>query len=118
MEKYLERIATALEQISASLSLKPETGVVAVKKKLPRKPTVSEPDRMKALVNKWIAFSNDADWVMEEYKKADLWVEANPRRKPKDTVKFMGNWLNRGWEKHRKTIPTHHAKSDFSFLKE
>ena len=48
----------------------------------------------------------DVSWVRNELLKAVAWLEVNPKKKPKMFGRFMGGWLSRGWEKHRKTLPS------------
>ena len=53
----------------------------------------------------WLLAYPDTEWLKQEILKAVSWLEVNPRRKPKVFARFFGNWLSRGWEKYRKTIP-------------
>jgi hypothetical protein len=54
----------------------------------------------------WIK-SYGADWVKAETLKAIAWMEVNPQKKPKKNFgSFLGRWFARGWETHRKTIPS------------
>ena len=47
------------------------------------------------------------EFLKEELINAVLWLEVNPARKPKKNfAPFLGRWFARGWERHRKTIPT------------
>lgn len=51
----------------------------------------------------------DEAYVIRESVKAWDWLENNPGRKPKLNKgfrRFFTNWLERGWEAYRKTIPT------------
>ena len=58
------------------------------------------------LQRKWLDCYVDAEFIKAELTKANLWVEANPHRAPKSQVgRFLGSWLSRAWENHRKTIP-------------
>jgi hypothetical protein len=54
----------------------------------------------------WLAAYPDPAWIKQEINKAAAWISSNPKRAPKKYPAFMGNWLSRGWEKHRKTIPS------------
>lgn len=54
----------------------------------------------------WLAAYPDAEWVKREILKALVWIEANPRKKSKSFARFMGNWLSKGWESHRKSLPS------------
>ena len=54
-------------------------------------------------------YQHDFEYLRRELIKARGWLENNPKRKPstsKGTSQFLGNWLSRGWEQHRKTIAT------------
>ena len=52
----------------------------------------------------WLAAYQDAGWIVGEVLKANAWIEANPKKRPKQFGKFMTNWLSRGWEMHRRGI--------------
>lgn len=55
----------------------------------------------------WIKAYQDAEWLKMELGKAEVWLSANPKKKPKgDGSRFLTNWLARGWESYRKTIQT------------
>jgi len=54
----------------------------------------------------WLLAYPDADWIVSEILKANVWIESNPRKAPKDFGRFMANWLSRGYEMHRKGIPS------------
>lgn len=54
----------------------------------------------------WLKIYPDASWIIDELKKALVWIAANPKKAPKDFGKFMSNWLGRGYENYRKTVPT------------
>lgn len=59
------------------------------------------------LFNTWLKTYEDEAWVRLEIGKAASWIVANPKRAPKkDFGRFLNNWLSRGWESHRKTIPS------------
>lgn len=58
----------------------------------------------------WLKTYPDADWIRQEFLSALSWCEANPKKRPKsDYAKFLGGWLRRGWESHRKAIPSTQA---------
>lgn len=51
------------------------------------------------------------DWVCGELVKASTWLIENPSRAPKKNYsRFLSSWLNRGWERHRKTIGANEKK--------
>jgi hypothetical protein len=55
---------------------------------------------------RWIKLYTDPGWIRSEFLKAMNWIEVNPKRAPKKKLaRFLGGWLSRGWEQHRKTIP-------------
>jgi len=63
----------------------------------------------------WLSGFQDAEWVKSELKKAVMWMSANPKRAPRsDFAKFFNNWLNRGWENYRKSIPSTKARTMFN----
>lgn len=63
------------------------------------------------LQQKWLDCYGDAEFIKQELKKANLWIEANPGRGPKSQMgRFIGNWLSRAWESHRKRTPTSKAE--------
>lgn len=67
----------------------------------------------------WIATYQDAAWIKLELGKAWAWILANPQRAPKSNrARFINTWLARGWEQHRKTLPSNAVpiKRDYSFL--
>lgn len=58
------------------------------------------------------------DFVLEEIKKASAWCLVNPRRAPKSNpARFLGSWLSRSWEWHRKQIHTNKAGTNWDELK-
>lgn len=59
----------------------------------------------------WIQNYGDVAWLNAELLKAHVWCTANPQKRPKDFGKFMSNWLNKGWESHRKGIPSRRLTS-------
>lgn len=60
----------------------------------------------------WIAAYPDPAWIRQEVNKAAAWITANPKKAPKKFPAFMGNWLSRGWEQFRKTIPSNPAAGE------
>lgn len=54
----------------------------------------------------WLAAYPDADWIVGEVLKANAWIAANPKKRPKKFGVFMTNWLSRGYESYRKGIPS------------
>lgn len=63
------------------------------------------------LQKKWIEVYGK-DFCLEEFKKIYTWLAANPAKSPKsDFGKFINTWLTRGWESHRKTLPTNFSKA-------
>jgi len=61
------------------------------------------------LQESWVVSYPDPAWVKQEVNKAAAWILANPRKAPKKFPAFMGNWLARGWESFRKTLPSQRA---------
>lgn len=60
-----------------------------------------------SILTLWVNTYNDIDWVQQEILKAIAWMDANPSKKPKrNFARFLGSWFSRGWEWHRKTIPS------------
>jgi len=56
---------------------------------------------------KWLACYQDKKFVCDELLKASIWLETNPTKRPKKNMaSFLSRWLSRGWENHRKTIPS------------
>jgi hypothetical protein len=58
------------------------------------------------LQESWLSAYPDAAWIRQELNKAAAWILANPKKKPKKFPAFMSNWLARGWEDFRKTLPS------------
>lgn len=52
------------------------------------------PARVRAAAARWIA-EYGADYVLLHVRRALGWQADNPRRRKKDAVKFLGNWLRR-----------------------
>lgn len=57
-------------------------------------------------LNSLVDAFGDQAWIESELLKSVAWLEANPQRRPKKFPKFFNNWLQRGWESYRKTLPT------------
>lgn len=67
----------------------------------------------------WLKLYDDPEFVKREIQQAAVWCQANPARRPKsDFARFLTKWLARGWERHRKTLPTQRVsvQGDYSFL--
>lgn len=55
----------------------------------------------------WIQTYADPEWIKQEIAKAWAWCLSNKQKAPKsDWTRFVNAWLARGWENHRKGIPT------------
>lgn len=54
----------------------------------------------------WIKTYPGIEWIEQEIKRADVWIKANPAKKPKDFGRFMSSWLSRGFENYRKGLPS------------
>ncbi|WP_419573890.1 helix-turn-helix domain-containing protein [Pyramidobacter piscolens] len=52
------------------------------------------PERVRTAARRWIA-AYGADYVLLHVRRALGWQADNPRRRKKDAVKFLGNWLRR-----------------------
>lgn len=64
------------------------------------------------LQNAWLSLcGGDASFVLEEITKAHAWILANPQKAPKVFGRFFSSWINRAWERHRKTLPSNAAPS-------
>jgi len=67
----------------------------------------------------WVKTYEDVEWIRHELRQAIAWCKANPARQPKSNfARFFTAWLSRGWERHRKTLPTNRVKpkNDYSWL--
>lgn len=59
------------------------------------------------LFNSWLKTYEDETWIRLEISKAASWIVANPKKAPKkDFGRFLNNWLSRGWDTYRKSIPS------------
>lgn len=59
---------------------------------------------------RWIKLYGDTAWMKSEMVRMVEWLELNPAKRPKKSpARFISSWLSRGWEKHRKGIPTQQA---------
>lgn len=56
--------------------------------------------------NSWVDTFVGEEFVVQELKKAHVWIITNPQKKPKVFHRFMTNWLNKAYEAHRKGIPS------------
>lgn len=54
----------------------------------------------------WIDTFIGIDFVLEELKKANVWILANPKKAPRDFGRFFSNWLSRAHETYRKGLPS------------
>lgn len=53
----------------------------------------------------WLKTYEDPGWLKQEFLKIIAWLDANPQKKPKKNyARFIGAWLSRGWEWHRKNL--------------
>lgn len=63
------------------------------------------------VVETWLELYPDRAWIMREILKASNWCVENPHKAPKSRVGvFLGGWLERGWDRHRKSLtsqPSH-----------
>lgn len=60
----------------------------------------------------WLQTYPDAGWIRQELAKAWAWCKANPKKAPRsDWARFVNGWLSRGWEQHRKSIPSNRAEA-------
>jgi hypothetical protein len=59
------------------------------------------------------------DFIEKEIKKAEAWLIANKQKAPKSNFdRFMNSWLAKGWESHRKTIPSSKPKASVDEIAE
>jgi len=54
----------------------------------------------------WLEAYPSVDWIVHEAKKANAWMASNPKKRPKDFQKVFNNWLNKGFESYRKSVPS------------
>lgn len=53
----------------------------------------------------WLKTYEDPVWLRLEIYKTIAWLDANPKKRPKSNyTRFIGSWLGRGWEWHRKHL--------------
>lgn len=58
------------------------------------------------------------EWLIEQFRLAKSWIDANPRRAPKNIQRFLNNWLSNGYERWRKTQPANQSSEDrYAFFK-
>jgi hypothetical protein len=63
------------------------------------------------LQKKWVEVYGK-EFCLAEFNKIYTWLAANPTKSPKANFgKFINTWLTRGWESHRKTLPTNFSKA-------
>lgn len=61
------------------------------------------------LLRGWIRIY-PADFLVEELKKASLWVTANAHKAPKKNYgAFFTRWIGKSWEAHRRKLPGNKA---------
>lgn len=59
----------------------------------------------------WLQTYQDVPWIIMEFTKIVNWLQVNPKKRPKSGLdRFINNWLSRGWESHRKTLPASNSK--------
>ena len=68
------------------------------------------PERIRTAARRWIA-AYGADYVLLHVRRALGWQADNPRRRKKDAVKFLGNWLRN----ERARTPAADAQADAWF---
>lgn len=54
----------------------------------------------------WLAAYPNKEWILHELQRANAWILANPKKKPKKFGAFMTNWLSRAFESYRKGLPS------------
>lgn len=54
----------------------------------------------------WLAAYPNAQWICHEALKAEIWMNENPQKRPKNFGRFFSNWLSRAFEQYRKGIPS------------
>lgn len=53
----------------------------------------------------WVKTYQDPGWLKLEVYKMIGWLDANPHKRPRSNyLRFIGSWLGRGWEHHRKHL--------------
>ena len=55
-----------------------------------------------ALVGAWRRAYPSLD-LSAELRKAEAWLMANPKRRKKDYVRFLGNWLARSYQPRQRS---------------
>jgi len=58
------------------------------------------------VIRGWLETFPSAEFFVLEANKATNWIQVNPKKAPKNFVRFFNNWLNNGWETYRKSIPS------------
>jgi len=67
--------------------------------------------------NKIQAIYPDEAFVRREVEKMKVWLGANSQKMPKSRpgwTRFVMGWLERGWERHRKTMPSNSGTFDWN----
>lgn len=56
--------------------------------------------------NAWLEAYPSVDFITQEIRRANAWIETNPQKRPRDFGKFMLSWLSRAFENYRKGLPS------------
>jgi len=62
----------------------------------------------------WLAAYPNAQWICHEALKANIWMNENPKKRPKVFGKFFSNWLSNSFESYRKGIPSNSKNKSFT----
>lgn len=54
----------------------------------------------------WLKAFPGPDWIKQEVLRANVWMSANPQKRPKQLARFLSNWFNRAFESYRKGLPS------------
>ena len=72
----------------------------------------SSPDDLRQRIAKYVLVSWDSlyssEYIHREFSKMILWLNANPKKNNKSMTgwtTFISGWLERGWERHLRTVP-------------
>lgn len=63
----------------------------------------------KEIQDTWPELYPEKGWVEREATKAVNWAKVNPKKAPKSSrgcARFFTGWLERGWERYRKSLPS------------
>lgn len=87
---------------------------IAVKQASPPMPTKdSLENHFLSLSEQILKIYPDVEFVSREKEKMKLWLSTNEKKAPKSKsgwTRFVMSWLERGWERHRKTINSERPK--------